>query len=172
MEFESELILMLILMLLMEGIVLCFILLMFCVIGIANGPEKFTVFYEKKVQEKAIKLEYTTQKEIKKQTIISIIVLYLPCFILVPLMVCYINGAKEFGDIFIQSLFIMYIMGLFDRFFVDWYWVEHTKAWDIPNTEELKPYIPTKMKIVKWLGTIVGFAIIALIIALIMSKIV
>ena len=63
----------------------------------------------------------------------------------------------------------MYIMGLFDRFFVDWYWVEHTKAWDIPNTEELKPYIPTKMKIVKWLGTIVGFAIIALIIALIMS---
>ena len=54
-EFESELILMLILMLLMEGIVLCFILLMFCVIGIANGPEKFTVFYEKNVQEKAIK---------------------------------------------------------------------------------------------------------------------
>ena len=37
---------MLILMLLMEGIVLCFILLMFCVIGIANGPEKFTVFYD------------------------------------------------------------------------------------------------------------------------------
>ena len=168
-EFESELILMLILM---EGIVLCFILLMFCVIGIANGPEKFTVFYGKNVQEKAIKLGYTTQKEIKKQTIISIIVLYLPCFILVPLMVCYINGAREFGDIFIQSLLIMYIMGLFDRFFVDWYWVEHTKAWDIPNTEELKPYIPTKMKIVKWLGTIVGFAIIALIIALIMSKMV
>ena len=109
---------------------------------------------------------------IKKQTIISIIVLYLPCFILVPLMVCYINDAKEFGDIFIQSLLIMYIIGLFDRFFVDWYWVEHTKAWDIPNTEELKPYIPTKMKIVKWLGTIVGFAIIALIIALIMSKMV
>ena len=70
-------------------------------------------------------------------SIISIIVLYLPCFILVPLMVCYINGAREFGDIFILSLFIMYIMGLFDRFFVDWYWVEHTKAWDIPNTEEL-----------------------------------
>ena len=71
-EFESELILMVILM---EGIVLCFILLMFCVIGTANGPEKFTVFYEKNVQEKAIKLGYTTQKEIKKQTIISIIVL-------------------------------------------------------------------------------------------------
>ena len=74
---------------LMEGIVLCFILLIFCVIGIANGPEKFTVFYEKDVQDKAIKLGYTTKKTIKKQTIISIIVLYLPCFVLVPLMVYY-----------------------------------------------------------------------------------
>ena len=159
-------------LIIMEGIVLCFILLIFCVIGIANGPEKFTVFYEKEVQDKAIKLGYTTKKDIKKQTIISIIVLYLPCFVLVPFMVYYINGAKEFSDIFIQSLLIMYIMGLFDRFFVDYYWVEHTKAWDIPNTEELKPYIPKKMKIFKWIGTIIGFAIIALIVALVMSNIV
>ena len=159
-------------LIIMEGIVLCFILLIFCVIGISNGPERFTVFYEKDVQDKAIRLGYTTKEKIKKQTIISIIVLYLPCFTLVPLMVCYINGAKEFNQIFIQSLLIMYIMGLFDRFFVDWYWVEHTKAWDIPNTEELKPYIPKKIKIVKWLGTIVGFAIIALIIAFVMSNIV
>ena len=108
--------------------------------------------------------------EIKKQTIISVLVLYLPCFTLVPLMVCSINGAKEFGEIFIQSLSILYIMGLFDRFFIDWYWVEHTKAWNIPNTEDLKPYIPKKIKIVKWVGTIVGFAIISLIIAIVMSK--
>ena len=159
-------------LILMEGIVLCFILLIFCVIGIANGPEKFTVFYEKDVQDKAIKLGYTTKKDIKKQTIISIIVLYLPCFVLVPLMVCYINGATEFNEIFIQSLLIMYIMGLFDRFFVDWYWVENTKAWDIPDTDDLKPYIPKKKKIFKWLGTIVGFAVIALIIAFIMSNII
>lgn len=159
-------------LILMEGIVLCFILLIFCVIGIANGPEKFTVFYEKDVQDKAIELGYTTKKDIKKQTIVSIIVLYLPCFILVPIMVCYINDAKEFNEIFIQSLLIMYIMGLFDRFFIDYYWVEHTKAWFIPGTEKLMPYIPKKMKIVKWLGTIIGFAIIALIIALVMSKIV
>ncbi|MBR6616910.1 MAG: hypothetical protein IKL00_03440 [Oscillospiraceae bacterium] len=159
-------------LIIMEGIVLCFILLMFCVIGIANGPEKFTVFYEKDVQDKAIELGYTTKEQIKKQTIISIFVLYLPCFVLVPFMVCYINGATQFCDIFFQSLLIMYIMGLFDRFFIDWYWVEHTKAWDIPNTEELKPYIPTKMKIVKWLGTIVGFAIIAFIIAWVMSDII
>ena len=95
--------------------------------------------------------------------------MYLPCFIVVPIMVCYINGAKEFFDIFIQSLLILYIMGLFDRFFIDWYWVEHTKAWFVPGTEKLMPYIPKKTKIVKWIGTIVGFAIISLIIATVMN---
>lgn len=159
-------------LIIMEGIVLCFILLIFCVIGIANGPEKFTVFYEKEVQDKAIELGYTTKEKIKKQTIISIVVLYLPCFTLVPLMVCYVNGAKEFSEIFIQSLLILYIMGLFDRFFIDWYWVEHTKAWFIPGTKNLMPYIPKKVKIVKWLATIIGFAIISLIIALVMSNII
>lgn len=157
-------------LIIIEGIVLCFILLIFCVIGIANGPEKFTVFYEKDVQERAIKLGYTTKEIIKKQTIISFLVLYLPCFTLVPYMVCYINGATEFYDIFIQSLLILYIMGLFDRFFIDWYWVEHTKSWYIPKTEDLMPYIPKKMKIVKWFGTIVGFAIISLIIGIVMSN--
>ncbi len=157
-------------LIIMEGTVLCFILLMFCVIGISNGPEKFTVFYEKDVQDRAIELGYTTKEQIKKQTIIAAIVLYLPCFTLVPLMVCSVNGAKEFGEIFIQSLSILYIMGLFDRFFIDWYWVEHTKAWNIPDTEDLKPYIPKKMKAVKWIGTFVGFAVISLIIAVVMSK--
>ena len=159
-------------LIIIEGIVLCFILLIYCVIGIANGPEKFTVFYEKDVQEKSIELGYTTKEQIKKQTIISIIVLYLPCFTLVPLMVCYINGAKEFNEIFIQSISILYIMGLFDRFFIDYYWVEHTKAWIIPKTEDLMPYIPKKMKIIKWSATIIGFAIIALIISTIMSNII
>ncbi len=115
-------------LIILEGIVLCFILLMFCVIGISNGPERFTVFYEKDVQDRVIELGYTTKAQIRKQTIVSVIVLYLPCFTLVPVMVCLINGAREFGEIFIQSLAILYIMGLFDRFFIDWYWVEHTKA--------------------------------------------
>ena len=54
-------------------------------------------------------------------------------------------------------------MGLFDRLFVDWYWVGHTKAWEIKGTEDLKPYIPTKTLIGKWLVTLVGFPIITFI---------
>lgn len=157
-------------LILLEGIMLCFILLLSCVIGIANGPERFTVFYEKDVQTKAIKLGYTTKKAVHWQAIAMIVILYLPCFTLVPLMVRFLNGATNFQDIFLQNLLIMYIMGLFDRLFIDWYWVGHTKAWEIPHTEELKPYIPKKMIIIKWFGTIFGFALIALIDALIFSN--
>ena len=63
-------------------------------------------------------------------------------------------------------------MGLFDRIFIDWYWVGKTKAWLIPGTEDLQPYIPMKVAIKKWVGTIIGYPIIAAIIAGVMTLIV
>ena len=42
--------------LLMEGIVMCFILLLICVIGIANGPVGLVVFYEQDVQDRVVEL--------------------------------------------------------------------------------------------------------------------
>lgn len=41
-------------LILIEGLVVCFIVLLCCVIGIANGPEGMAFFYEKKVQEKVV----------------------------------------------------------------------------------------------------------------------
>ena len=70
--------------------------------------------------------------------------------------------------LFLQIYAMTMSEGLFDRFFIDWYWVEHTKAWTIPGTEDLRPYIPQKTKTVKWLITIVGNPIIAAVLAGIM----
>ncbi len=36
-----------------------------------------------------------------------------------------------------------------------------TKAWMIPGTEDLMPYINGKTLITKWVGTLVGFPILA-----------
>ena len=60
---------------------------------------------------------------------------------------------------------IFLIAGLFDRIFIDWYWVGRTKAWLIPGTEDLKPYIPKGTVIRKWAGTLIGFPLISAIIA-------
>ena len=157
---------------LLEGIVMCFILLIICVIGIANGPVGLVTFYEKSVQDRVVELGLTTKKEIKRSTIISTISLFVPVVFLVPYMVYVINGVKTFSDGFIQMIIILTIMGLFDRLFIDWYWVSHTKAWEIKGTEDLKPYIPKKTLLTKWFGTIVGYPLYSLLIAWIMTFII
>ena len=91
--------------------------------------------------------------------------MFIPLFTVVPFMVYVINGAKGFMEGFVQMTVIMLIMGLFDRLFIDWYWVGKTNAWLIPGTEDLKPYIPTKTVITKWTGTLIGFPLMAAIIA-------
>lgn len=151
--------------LIMESIVMCFILLLYCAVGIANGPVGLVVLYEDDVQARVVELGLTTKEKIKKSFIISCVVLFLPLVTLIPAMVYGINGATGFWDGFWQMTVILLIMGLFDRFFIDWYWVGHTKAWIIPGTEDLQPYIPKKILIRKWVGTIIGYPIIAAAIA-------
>ena len=60
------------------------------------------------------------------------------------------------------------VMNLIDRFLIDDYWVGHTKAWTIPGTEDLKPYITAKDKRRKWLFGMVGMAVISAVLATIM----
>ena len=52
--------------LLVEGVVMCFVLLLVCVIGIANGPVGLVVFYEQEVKNRVIELGLTTIDRIKK----------------------------------------------------------------------------------------------------------
>lgn len=155
----------------MESMVMCFWLLLICVIGIANGPVGLVVFYEKDVQDRVVELGYTTKEKIKKTTMLTSIALFAPILILIPVMVYGVNGATGFWSGFWQMSIILWIMGLFDRLFIDWYWVGHTKAWLIPKTEDLQPYIPMKTVIKKWVGTIIGYPIMAAIIAAVMAVI-
>lgn len=148
-----------------EGMAMCFVLLLVCVIAIANGAVGGVALYENDVQRRVVELGYVTNAQIKKSTIWLWLAMFLPLFTLVPLMVYYINGADGFWSGFWQMTAIMWIMGLFDRLFIDWFWVGHTKAWQIPGTEDLKPYIPKKVMLLKWTFTVIGFPIISAMIA-------
>ena len=157
--------------LIIEGIVMCFVLLLICVVGIANGPVGLVVFYEQEVKDRVVQLGLTTREKIKRTSIITMIALFVPMIVLVPLMVYGINGARGFWNGFWQMLVILMISGLFDRIFIDWWWVGHTKAWIIPGTEDLRPYIYGKTLVKKWVGTLVGFPILAAVLAGIMQLI-
>ncbi len=156
---------------LLEGLVMCFFLLLYCVIGIANGPVGLVVLYEKDVQDRAVALGLTTKAKIKRSLIVSFAVLYLPYIFIVPAMVYGINGASGFWEGFWQITVILLIQNVFDRLFIDWYWVGHTNAWKISGTEDLKPYIPKKTMLGKWIATIVVNPSIAAILAGLVSSI-
>lgn len=141
----------------LEGLVLCFILLLICVIGIANGPVGLVIFYEQDVKDRVVELGLTTKEKIRKTNLIASAALFIPNLFLVPAVVYGINGAREYGDLFWQMSIIFWIEGLFDRFFIDWYWVEHTNAWLIPGTEDLMPYIPKKTLLMKWVSTVFAY---------------
>lgn len=113
---------------LLEGLCMCFWLLLICVVGIADGPVGLVVFYEPDVQNRVTELGLTTRETIRRRRAITTALLFLPLLTAVPAMVYLYNGAQQFREGFLQLSGIYLIMGLFDRIFIDWYWVGHTRA--------------------------------------------
>ncbi len=156
--------------LIVEGMAMCFIILIVCVIGIAtDGPVGLVNFYEEDVQKRVVELGLTTPEKIRQRAIISGIAVFIPVLVLIPYMVYGLNGASGFMQGYGQMLVIGMMYGLFDRLFIDWYWVERTNAWNIPGTEDLKPYIPKKTLFKKWFSTLVGFPLIFALLAWVMT---
>ncbi len=117
--------------------------------------------YHEDVQERCVSLGLTTRERIR-QNALRFKLLCLPGYIAYVLVCVYaVNGARGFLTGFWQLLVILSVMNLIDRFLVDDYWVGHTKAWTIPSTEDLKPYITAQDKKKKWLAGTVGMVCIA-----------
>ena len=157
--------------LILEGLGLGFLLYRICAIGIRNGAVGMVHLYDKAVQERVVKLGLTTMEEIRKRSVLFRN-LCLPGYLFYVLLCVYaINGARGFWPGFWQGFVILSILNLIDRFLIDDYWVGHTKAWIIPGTEDLRPYITVKDKKQKWIMGTVGMAFIAAILSVIMALI-
>ena len=154
-----------------EGLIMSFWLLIICVVGIANGAVGLVTFYEQDMKDKVVELGLTTAEKIKKASVISGIALFVPVLTVVPAVVYFYNGVDGFLNGFLQLLGIYMIMNLFDRLFIDEWWVGHTKAWIIPGTENLRPYINAKVRIRKWAASCVGFTILSAILSGLMQLI-
>ena len=155
-----------------EGIGLGALLVLVCAVGIRKGAVWMLHLYEPAVQERCISMGLTTREKINHNRMLFKVVC-LPIYIVYILVCVYvINGARGFVAGFWQMLVMLLVLNLIDRFFIDEYWVGHTKAWTIPGTEDLKPYIPVEAKRKKWLFGTVGMAVIAAVLAGIMALIV
>ncbi len=154
-----------------EGMLLGALLVLVCAIGIRNGTVNMVFLYHQDVQDRCVENGLITKERIRRNRKIfkSIgIPLY---FIFVLVSTYIVNGARGFLPGFWQMFSILSIMNLIDRLFIDEYWVGHTKAWELPGTEDMKPYINRKDKLGKWLTGTVGFAILSAILSGIMALI-
>ena len=159
---------MMILQVILEGIGLGVLLILVCAIGICKSAVGMVHLYSPEVQDRCVTLGLTTHEKIKRNALIFKAVC-VPGYIAYVLVCVYaLNGAQGFLAGFWQMLVILSVMNLMDRFLVDDFWVDHTKAWTIPGTEDLKPYITAKGKAKKWLFGTVGMAVISAALAAIM----
>ncbi len=152
-----------------EGILLGALLVLVCAVGIRNGAVNMVFLYHQDVQDRCVKNGLITKERIR-QNMRIFKGLGIPLYFIFVLVSTYVvNGTRGFWPGFWQMFAILFIMNLIDRFFIDEYWVGHTKAWEIPGTEDLKPYINRKDKLDKWLMGTVGFAILSAVLAGIMA---
>lgn len=157
-----------ILKIIIEGLILGGLLMLYCAAGIRNGAVIMVFLYHRDVQERCIRNGLITEEKIKRNRMLFKI-LGISSYLLYVLVCVYaVNGARGFWPGFWQIFAILSIVNLIDRLLIDVYCVGHTKAWDIPGTEDLKPYINRKDKLGKWLVGTVGFAILSAMLAGIM----
>ena len=154
---------------LLEGLGLGVLLVLVCAAGIRKGAVGMVHLYSPALQQRCVKLGLTTHEKIKRNSLLFKAVC-VPGYISYVLVCVYgINGTHGFAAGFWQLLVILSVMNLIDRFLVDDYWVGHTKAWTIPGTEDMKPYITAKDKAKKWMFGTVGMAVIAAVLAVLMT---
>ena len=153
----------------MEGMLLGALLVLFCAVGIRKGAVNMVFLYHGDVQERCVQNGLIPRERIgrNKKLFKSLGILTYFTFVLVS--VYGVNGARGFWPGFWQLFAILSILNLIDRLLIDDYWVGRTNAWDIPGTEDLKPYIDRKDRIGKWLVGTVGFAILSAILSGVMA---
>ena len=151
-----------------EGLGLGILLILVCAFGIRKGAIGMVHLYNQEVQNRCVEQGLTTHQKIKRNSLIFKAICITGYIAYVLAFVYAVNGAKGFLQGFWQLFVILSIMNLIDRFLVDEYWVNHTNAWVIPGTEDLRPYITKKDKCKKWIFGTVGMAIIAAILSAIM----
>lgn len=144
-----------------EGLGLGVLLVLVCAVGIRKGAVGMVHLYSQEVQDRCVKLGLTTHEKIRRNALLFKVIC-VPGYIAYVLVCVYaINGTMGFLAGFWQLLLILSVMNLIDRFLIDDFWVGHTRAWTIPGTEDLKPYITARDRGKKWIFGTVGMAVIA-----------
>ena len=152
-----------------EGMLLGALLVLFCAVGIRRGAVNMVFLYHRDVQDRCVENGLITRDKIRRNKRLFKGLCIPVYFVFVLVSVYTVNGARGVWPGFWQMFAILSIVNRIDRLLIDEYWVGRTKAWEIPGTADMKPYINGKDKIGKWLMGTVGFAILCAMLSGIMA---
>ncbi len=144
-----------------EGVLMGALLILFCAAGIRKGAVNMVFLYHGDVQRKCVENGLITEEKIRRNAGLFKGLAIPSYFAFVLVSVYAVNGARGFWPGFRQIFGILSIVNLIDRLLIDGWWVGHTRDWEIPGTEDMKPYIDRKDKLGKWLTGTVGFALLS-----------
>lgn len=102
-----------------------------------KGPIGGIQFYPKQVQERVVELGLITKETIKKQAVVSMVLLFAIDLILPFIMIVCVNHADTYWDIVWQYYVLFMGQELYDWLVVDVWWVAISDWWIIPGTEDL-----------------------------------
>ena len=107
------------------------------VLFFAQGKVHQLYNYPPAIQKRAIERGITTQAEMdanaKKNKILGIIMMVVPCLVIT----CAVNGQCNFKDGFVQAYIFLNAFSLFDALVIDSIWFCNGKWWVIPGTEDM-----------------------------------
>ena len=149
----------------LEGLGLGALLVAVCAVGIRKGAVGMVHLYDQKVQERwrCAGSDHKGKNQAKLAALQADLRSGISC-LCADFRVCHQRRTDVWSG-FWQCFVILSVMNLIDRLGIDGYWVGHTKAWVIPGTEDLMPYISKADKQKKWLFGTVGMAVISLLLA-------
>ncbi len=120
------------------------ILILWCLFAVymavlvgGKGPLGGIQFYPVEVQKRVMEMKLITKEQIKKQKIISLLLLVFLDITVLFYMIHFINKAESYWECIWQWYVLFIGQELFDWLVVDVFWVAATSWWIIPGTEDL-----------------------------------
>jgi len=130
-----------------------------------HGPLDALYFYPEDVQERVFALGLADRRAVARAGKRFMIVFMLAVTIAPLLVIGFWNGVREFWPAFWQALVMFETVNWFDGIVIDRLWVAHGKFWILPGLEDARIAKPWKAVIVKRTATMPIWAVVAAIVA-------
>ena len=140
-------------------------------LAVCGGAVNGLYFYPKPVQERAYAIGLADREATAKRKKRFMALFYLVMLAALLLIIGAWNGARDFQTAYFQALLFLEVMNWFDGVVIDRLWVDHSRFWVLPGTEDI-PFVQTWGQVWKKRGLLtliwaVGAAIVGRLVVLI-----